>query len=142
MALSKIKPDLLDPTVGKGIKQVQTNTISSITINSNSYTTIVSVSITVSQGSTVYVTAQGEQNAEGGDPAWMWNKLFRDNTQIGTSTIAVSKLNYNDPFHLSYFDTNLSAGTYTYSWKAYNGSNYALYGEHSSPMIQAVEYAV
>ena len=125
----------LPPT---GIKQVQTNSIDFLTINSGTPYVLVSVPITVEEGATVFVTAQGEQNGVGA--AWQWHQLYRDNTAIGTSAISVLDAGANEEFHHSYWDTGLAAGTYTYSMKVWNGANYMDYGEHSNPMIQVVEF--
>lgn len=126
---------------GKSKKQKVQNSVDGLTINSGSWTTIVSVSITVSAGSDVFVMFNGEQNAENG-AAWQWVALFRDNTQLGTTTIEVNQQSWNSNFHPHWWDENLPAGTYTYSCKAYNGSNWCTWGEHSEPTIQAIEFGV
>lgn len=124
--------------IGKLI-QVQRATVGNTVINSSSWTTLVEKAITIQQGSHVYVSFQAEQNAEGG-AAWQWQQLWRDNTQLGTSIITVATEGWNDSIHLSYWDYNMNAGTYTYKFRAYNGSNYCRYGEHSSPRIDIVEF--
>jgi len=126
---------------GKSVKQVVTNSVGSIVINTSTPTAIVSVTITVSAGSTVLVMAQGEQNGEVSD-AWQWHQLYRDGTAIGTTAITVTHASWNTEFHHSFWDTNLAAGTYTYSIRAWNGLNYCSYGEHSDPLIQVVEFGV
>lgn len=126
---------------GKSKKQRVQNSIDGLTINSGSWTTIVSVNITVSAGSDVLVMFNGESNAENG-AAWQWVALFRDNTQLGTTTIEVNNQSWNSNFHPHWWDENLPAGTYTYSCKAYNGSNWCSWGEHSEPTIQAIEFGV
>ncbi len=129
------------PALGKSKKQKVQNSIDAITINSGSWTTIVSVNITVSAGSDVLVMFNGEQNSVNG-VAWQWVALFRDNTQLGTTTIEVNNDAWNSNFHPHWWDENLPAGTYTYSCKAYNGSNWCHWGEHSEPTIQAIEFGV
>lgn len=126
---------------GKSVKQVVSNSVGAITINTSTPTAIVSVTITVSAGSTVLVMAQGEQNGEVSD-AWQWHQLYRDGTAIGTTAITVTHGSWNTEFHHSFWDTNLAAGTYTYSIRAWNGLNYCSYGEHSDPLIQVVEFGV
>ncbi len=127
---------------GKSVKQVQTGFAAAgiTTVNSTTPTTIMSVSITVAAGSTVYITAQGEQNAVG--DGWQWHRIYRGDTALGTTAITVTSNTWNEEFHHSYWDTNLSAGTYVYNFKVWNGSNYSQYGEHSTPMIQVVEFGV
>lgn len=128
---------------GLSIKQkVQSLQTSYVTVNTTTPTTVMSVSITVSEGSTVFVTAQGEQNNSDTGEAWQWHQLYRDSTAIGTSAISVCRGAWNEEFHHSFWDENLSAGTYTYSFKAWNGDPYMQYGEHSDPMIQCVEFGV
>ena len=128
---------------GLSIKQkvqfIQTN---DITVNTATPTTVMSVSITVSEGSTVFVTAQGEQNNSSAGDSWQWHQLYRDSTGIGTPAISVCRTGWNEEFHHSFWDENLSAGTYIYSFKAWNGVPWMLYGEHSSPMIQCVEFGI
>ena len=126
---------------GKSVKQVVTNSVGSIVINTSTPTAIVSVTITVSAGSTVLVMAQGEQNGEVGD-AWQWHQLYRGETALGTTGITVVHASWNSEFNYSFWDTNLAAGTYTYSMRAWNGLNYCSYGEHSDPIIQVVEFGV
>ena len=126
---------------GKVKKQkVQSYLGSNTVFNVSSNTAIVSVSITVAQGSDVFVTFNGEQNGNVGD-SWQWVQLFRDNTALGTSTISVCRASWNEHFGLTHWDTNLAAGTYTYSCKVRNGANYMNWGEHSSPWIEAIEFA-
>lgn len=122
------------------MKQKVEAAVGSTVMNVSSWTALVSVNITVSAGSSCLVMFNGEQNGEGGD-AWQWVALFRGNTQIGTTVIEVSRQTWNSNFHNHYWDENLSAGTYTYSLKVYNGANYMRWGEHSGPRIQVVEFA-
>lgn len=126
---------------GKAKKQKVQNSIDTVTLNVGSWTTVVSVNITVSAGSDVLVMFNGESNAVAG-AAWQWAALFRDNTQIGTTTIEVNQEGWNSNFHTHWWDENVSAGTYTYAFKVYNGSNYCQWGEHSEPTIQAIEFGV
>jgi len=114
--------------------------VTGLTINSSSWATIVGVSITVREGSSCLVMANADQNAIGGD-AWQWVALFRGTSMIGTSTISVEQTGWNDNFHPHHWDDNLTAGTYTYALKAYNGSNHMFWGEHSDPIIQVIEFA-
>lgn len=114
--------------------------VTGVTINSGSWTTIVDVSITVREGSSCLVMANADQNVNGTD-GWQWVALFRGNTMIGTSTISVEQSNWNDNFHPHHWDDNLTAGTYTYALKAYNGANHCYWGEHSDPTIQVIEFA-
>jgi hypothetical protein len=127
---------------GKSVKQVVSNSVGSIVINTSTPTAIISVTITVSAGSTVLVMSQGEQNGEAGT-AWQWHQLYRGETALGTSGITVVGNGINSEYHYSFWDTNLTAGTYTYSMRAWNGGqNYCSYGEHSDPLIQVVEFGV
>jgi len=114
--------------------------ITGVTINSSSWTTIVDVSITVREGSSCLVMANADQNVNGTD-GWQWVALFRGTSMIGTSTISVEQSGWNDNFHPHHWDDNLTAGTYTYALKAYNGANYMFWGEHSDPTIQVIEFA-
>jgi len=128
---------------GLSIKQkVQFIQGSYVTVNTSTATTVMSVAITVSEGSTVFVTAQGEQNNSDVSDAWQWHRLYRDGTALGTTAITVCRTGWNEEFHHSFWDENLSAGTYTYSFKAWNGDPFMQYGEHSDPMIQCVEFGV
>ena len=126
---------------GKSKKQKVQNSIDSITLNVTSWTTVVSVNITVSEGSDVLVMFNGEMNPVAGT-AWQWTALFRGDTQIGTTTIEVNEVGLNSNFHSQWWDENLPAGTYTYAFKVFNGSNYCQWGEHSDPTIQAIEFGV
>ena len=128
-------------TVGKVKKQkVQSYLGSNTVFNSGSNVAVCQIAITVAQGSDVFVTFNGEGNGNVGD-AWQWVQLFRDNTAIGTSTISVLRNSWNEHFGLTHWDTNLAAGTYTYSCKVRNGANYFNWGEHSTPWIEAIEFA-
>ena len=125
--------------VGTGnLLQVQSASIDFVTINSSSWTVVVSVTITVQQGSTVFITTSGEQNAVG--DGWHWQQIYRDNTALGTTVISVTRNSWNNSYCLNYFDVNVPAGTYVYSFKVRNGSNYMQYGEHSNPIIQVAEF--
>ena len=127
---------------GKSVKQIQPAYAAGgvTTVNTTTPTSIMQVSITVAEGSTVYITAQGEQNAVG--DGWQWHRIYRGDTALGTTAITVTVSTWNEEFHHSYWDTNLTAGTYVYHFKVWNGSNYSQYGEHSTPMIQVVEFGV
>lgn len=114
---------------------LSTNTVFNVTTD----TAIVSVNITVAQGSDVFVTFNGEQNGNVGD-SWQWVQLFRGTTALGTSTITVTTASHNDHISLQYWDENLAAGTYTYSCKVRNGANYMNWGEHSTPIIECIEF--
>lgn len=128
---------------GLSLKQkVQTILTANPIINTSTPTTVMSVDITVSEGSTVFVTAQGEQNNNDTADAWHWHQIYRDSTAIGTAAISVCRTGWNEEFHHSFWDENLAAGTYTYSFKAWNGDPFMQYGEHSTPMIQCVEFGL
>jgi len=121
--------------------QYGVSSATAITVNTTTPTTICSTSITVSSRP-ILIIATGDQNPNqnGGFHAL---RLYRDSTAIG-------KLIYNEnegftskncPFAISTIDEP-TAGTYTYSLKAYQGSGSMTYGETGdaqAPTIVAVE---
>jgi hypothetical protein len=131
---------------GKYISGLQTlaNSVSnatSITVNTATPTTIASCTITTSGKPILLVsTGDGNPNQAGG---WQRLRLYRDETAIGKQVINENAggNSANCPFALCFIDTP-SAGTYTYTTRAWQGSGSFTYGEEGdvqAPTILAVE---
>ena len=112
-----------------------------ITVNTTTPTTICSVTITTN-GKPVLLVATGDGNPlqAGG---WQNLRLYRDGTAIGKLIISENGggSSANCPFALTHID-NPSAGTYTFTVKAWQGSGAFQYGETGdvqAPTICAVE---
>ena len=101
---------------------------SAVTVNSGTATTLASVSLTTT-GKPVMLTACGNSNP-GQTGGFFLYRLYRDSTEIGKRHKAenggTSSQNY--VFAISHID-DVSAGTYTYSIKAYQGSGTHTFGE-------------
>jgi len=99
-----------------------------VTVNSGTATTLASVSLTTT-GKPVMLTACGNSNP-GQTGGFFLYRLYRDSTEIGKRHKAenggTSSQNY--VFAISHID-DVSAGTYTYSIKAYQGSGTHTFGE-------------
>jgi hypothetical protein len=112
-----------------------------VTVNTATPTTIASVTITTT-GKPVLLVASGDGNPNqaGG---WHNLRLYRDSTPIGKLIISENAGgdSANCPFALTHIDTP-SAGTYTYTVKAWQGSGSFLYGEtgnDQAPTLCVVE---
>ena len=114
------------------------------TVNTTTFTNIASVSITVSQGSNVFVLVTGNANFHG-DGHWHHIQFHRDGTALTPYTVLVgSGVSHNHGFALSLVDQGLNAGTYEYTLKARQGSGGADYGEGGAadaPQITLMEIA-
>lgn len=112
-----------------------------ITVNTATPTTIASCTLTTT-GKNVFIVSTGDANPNqtGG---WNFVALYRDSTQVGKIIINENAggSSKNCPFAVCFIDTP-SAGTYTYTTKAYQGSGSFTYGETGdiqAPTIFAVE---
>jgi hypothetical protein len=123
------------PSANWGISSASATTVSSTT-----YTTIASVSLTT-RGNPVLLSASGDMNPT---TAGGWNRirLFRGATAIGNWIICQSTAaSVNVPFGLTHIDP-VSAGTYTYTVRAQQGSGTCVYGEEGAgqaPTLIALE---
>ena len=101
---------------------------SAVTINSTTATSLAEVTITTT-GKPVMLTACGNSNP-GQTGGFFLYRLYRDSTEIGKRHKAenggTSSQNY--VFAISTID-DVTAGTYTYSIKAYQGSGTHVFGE-------------
>lgn len=131
---------------GKYISGVQSLTTSvsdatAVTVNTGTPTTIASCSITTTGKAVILVgTGDGNPNQSGG---WHYLQFYRDSTAIGKFIISENAggTSANCPFALCFIETP-SAGTYTYTIKANQGSGSFTYGETGNgqaPTIFAVE---
>ena len=121
--------DITGKVVTSSQSQVQGfSDASAVTINSTTATSLAEVTITTT-GKPVMLTACGDDNP-GQDGGWFYYRLYRDSTEIGKRHKAenggTSSQNY--VFAISTIDV-VSAGTYTYSIKAYQGSGTHVFGE-------------
>jgi len=112
-----------------------------ITVNTGTPTTIASCSITTIGKAVLLVGAgDGNPNQSGG---WHRLRFYRNESEIGKQIINENAGGHskNCPFALCFIDTP-SAGTYTYSIRAWHGSGSFTYGEegdHQASTIWAVE---
>jgi hypothetical protein len=112
-----------------------------ITVNTGTPTAIASCSITTTGKSVLLVsTGDGNPNQAGG---WHYLRLYRDSTDIGKLIINENAggTSANCPFAVCFIDAP-SAGTYTYSIRAWQGSGSFTYGEGGdvqAPTIWASE---
>jgi hypothetical protein len=112
-----------------------------ITVNTGTPTAIASCSITTTGKSVLLVgTGDGNPNQAGG---WQRLRLYRGETAIGKQIISENPggNSANCPFAVCFIDTP-SAGTYTYSIRAWQGSGSFTYGEEGdvqAPTIWASE---
>jgi hypothetical protein len=113
------------------------------TVNTTSSTNIATVSLTVKGGRPVLVMASGDANPSTNDNAWNYIQLFRGETGIGRYVIQqASGPSNNQAFGIVALDPSPSAGTYTYSLRAWNGDGPLTYGETGTgqaPVIIALE---
>jgi hypothetical protein len=112
-----------------------------VTVNTSTPTTIASVTITTN-GKPVLLVASGDGNP---DQAGGWHnlRLYRDSTPVGKLIISENAggSSANCPFALTHIDTP-SAGTYTYTVKAWQGNASFTYGEtgnDQAPTLCVVE---
>jgi len=124
-----------------GDAQYSVSSATAVTVNTSTPTAICSTSITVTDRPILLVaTGDANPNQSGG---WQYYQIYRDSTAIGKKIInenggGTSK---NCPWALTHIDAP-SAGTYTYTVKAYQGSGSMTYGETGdvqAPTITAVE---
>ncbi len=113
------------------------------TINTGTPTNIATVSLTVKGSRPVLVMASGDANPSTNDNAWNHLRLYRGETTIGPYSIQQSTgASNNQAFGIVALDQSPSAGTYTYSLRAWNGSGPLTYGENgadNAPQIIALE---
>lgn len=112
----------------------------SVTVNTGTPTTIASCSITTN-GRPVLIIGTGDANpATAGD--WNYITIYRGESQIGKLIInQTSGASHNNPFGITTIDSP-TAGTYTYSLRAYQGAGSITYGEIGNvqaPTIIAME---
>lgn len=124
--------------------QVVSGVGTAISVSTGTPTIVVQASITILQGSRVLVSALGDMNpAVGGN--WHNYRLYRDETGIGQSYIGqTAAASYNLPFSISALDVALTAGSYTYSLRVWQGSGAITYGETGNiqaPTIVLMEIA-
>ena len=112
-----------------------------ISVSTTTPTTIASCSLTTT-GKPVLVNATGDMNPTTAPGNWNYLQLYRGETQIGKRIICESTANsVNNPWALVMIDAP-SAGTYTYSVRAWQGAGTQQYGETGdvqAPQIIAVE---
>jgi hypothetical protein len=100
----------------------------STTVNTTTPTTIASITMTTN-GRPVFLNATGDMNPTAAPPAWNYIQLYRNSTAIGKLIIIeASALSNNQGFAITHIDVP-SAGTYTYTVKAYQGAGTNVYGE-------------
>ena len=130
---TKISVDKDVDITGKVVTSSQTQVqgisdASAVTINSTTATSLAEVTITTT-GKPVMLTACGNSNP-GQTGGFFLYRLYRDSTEIGKRHKAenggTSSQNY--VFAINHIDV-VSAGTYTYSIKAYQGSGTHVFGE-------------
>jgi hypothetical protein len=113
------------------------------TINTGTPTNIATVSLTVKGGRPVLVMASGDANPSTNDNAWNYIRLYRGETGIGNYLIQqTTGSSNNQAFGIVALDPSPSAGTYTYSLRAWNGDGPLTYGETGTvqaPVIIALE---
>ena len=112
-----------------------------ITVNTSTFTTVASVTITTT-GKQVFIVGSGDMNPSGG-ATWFYHSIFRDGTEIGRRVLAESASHsMNVPFSVCHIDQP-SAGSHTYDIRVSQGGGYAAtYGETGNiqaPTIFAVE---
>jgi len=112
-----------------------------ITVNTSTFTTVASVTITTT-GKSVLIVGTGDMNPVGG-PTWFLHSIFRDGTEISHRVLAESAAaSMNVPFAVCHIDTP-SAGSHTYTIRVSQGGGYAAtYGETGdiqAPTIFATE---
>ena len=138
-----IKDSKLASGTGNVLQVVSKNGDAAVTVNSTTYTALVSVSITPSSTSSkILLIADGNGNpTSSGD----WNRLrfFRDSTEIGNTTkFQTSGASANIPFAHHTLDSPSSTSAITYSIRAQQGGGTMTYGEDGaveSPTITAIE---
>jgi hypothetical protein len=112
-----------------------------VTVTSTTPTVIASLSLTT-RGNPVFLCGTGDLNPLGSG-GWNWIQLYRDSTAIGKVVICESTANsINNPFAQVFIDAP-SAGTYTYSMRAWKGGPAdVIYGENGAgqaPQLVAFE---
>ena len=130
---SKISVDKNFDITGKVIASAQSQVeavsdASAVTINSSTATSLAEVTITTT-GKPVMLTACGNSNP-GQTGGFFLYRLYRDSIEIGKRHKAENggTASQNYVFAISHID-EVSAGTYTYSIKAYQGSGTHTFGE-------------
>ena len=130
---SKISVDKNVDITGKVIASAQSQVeavsdASAVTINSSTATSLAEVTITTT-GKPVMLTACGNSNP-GQTGGFFLYRLYRDSIEIGKRHKAENggTSSQNFVFAITTID-DVSAGTYTYSIKAYQGSGTHTFGE-------------
>ena len=142
-----IKDGLVDgkdvSAIGKVLQVVSTTGTSAVTVNSGTYTSLVSVDITpAATTSKILLFATGDGNSSSGT-AWNRVKFYRDSTAIGNYIIyQASGTSQNHAWALHTLDSPSSTSQITFSIRAQQGSGNLTYGEEGggqSPTITAIE---
>ena len=130
---TKISVDKDVDITGKVVTSSQTQVqgisdASAVTINSTTATSLAEVTITTT-GKPVMLTACGNSNP-GQTGGFFLYRLYRDSTEIGKRHKAENggTSSQNFVFAITHIDV-VTAGTYTYSIKAYQGSGTHTFGE-------------
>jgi hypothetical protein len=121
--------DITGKVITSTQSQVQAVSDSSVvTVNSDTATTLASVSITTT-GKPVLLIASGNSNPAQTGGFFLY-RLYRDSTEIGKRHKAENggTASQNFVFAINHIDTP-SAGTYTYAIKAYRGGGTHTFGE-------------
>jgi len=113
---------------------------SAITVNTTTPTTVATVSITT-VGKPVFVMCSGDLQPVSGVNDWVNMRVYRDATPIGNATLyhPGTAGSTNHMFSIHAVDVP-SAGTYTYTVKAWLGAGSIQFGEVGVPYITAWEF--
>lgn len=131
---------------GKILQVVSQSGDAAVTVNSTTYTALVSVNITPSAStSKILLFSTGDGNSASGT-AWNRLRFFRDSTEIGNRIIyQASGSSINHAWALHTLDSPSSTSQITYSIRGQRGSGDLTYGEEGaiqSPTITALEVGV
>ena len=131
---------------GKVLQVVSVSGTSAVTVNSTTYTSLVSLNITPSATtSKILLMATGDGNpASSGD--WNYLRFFRDSSVIGNYIIfQTGGGSHNHAWALHTLDSPSSTSQITYSIRGQNGQGSMTYGETGglqTPTITALEIGV
>jgi len=131
---------------GKVLQVVSVSGTSAVTVNTTTYTSLVSLDITPSATtSTILLFATGDGNpASSGD--WNYVRFLRDSTEIGNLVILTGiGSSGNNAWALHTLDSPSSTSEITYSIRAKIGQGSMTYGEIGgiqTPTITALEIGV
>lgn len=128
---------------GKILQVVSKSGDAAVTVNSTTYTSLVSLNITPSATTSkilLFSTGDGNPSNTG---AWNRLRFFRDSTEIGNNIIfQTGGGSHNHAFALHTLDSPSSTSQITYSIRAQRGQDNMTYGEQGavqSPTITALE---